>query len=163
MNQFSPTTTEPTTEPSSASPFVPATAITNLGSLSKLVEKRTVSWQYIQRAYSSSPERWLDTVQITQDRIERYLVGSLGSAKFAQKTRNLFVLGMSLGSVIEVEEASEFCRLLISVVDEWEAWNEASINGKGTGGVVSLERSLVFPFLIRLSSIRKPCFEIRDL
>jgi hypothetical protein len=153
MDQSSPTTTAPT----SASPFVPATAITTLGSLSKLIEKRTASWLYLQRAYSSSPERWFQTVQITQVRIERYLIESLGSAKFAQQTRNLFVLGMSLGPILEAEGSTEFCRSLIRVLEEWDAWNEASINGKGTGGVVS-PRLLLDPFVNPLSPIQKNLF-----
>lgn len=134
MDQLSPTLTEP----QSGAPFNPTNTVTSLGSLSKLIEKRAASWLYLQRAYSSSPDRWFQTVQISQLRIERYLVESLGSTRFTQKSRNLFVLGMSLGPVLDAESPTEFCRSMSRILDEWEVWNEGSMNGKGNGGVVSL-------------------------
>lgn len=131
MDARSPTTTE---TPSSGTPSI---AVTTPDSLSQLIEKRTASWSYLERAHSSSPDRWFQTVQISQAQIERHLVETLGSVKFAQKTRNLFVLGMSLGPVLKAEGPTEFCKALIRVLDEWEIWNEGTLNGRATGGVVS--------------------------
>lgn len=158
MDQLSPTLSEPPP----GSPSVPTVTVTTLGSLSKLIEKRTASWLYLQRAYSSSPDRWFQTVQISQLRIERCLVETLGSTKFAQETRNLFVLGMSLGPVLDAESATEFCRSMIRILEGWEVWNEGGMNGKGNGGVVSLAGgSSTSRRLIHLSRIRKTCFETR--
>jgi hypothetical protein len=130
---------EPSSSGISSSPSI-APPVTSLESLSNLIEKRTSSWLYIQQAHSSSSDPWFQTAQVSRPQIDRYLAETLGSVKSMQKTRNLFVLGMSMGPILDTETPIDWCRSLSRLLDEWEVWNEVGLSGRNTGmgnGVVS--------------------------
>lgn len=117
-----------------------APPVTSSEALSSLIEKRTTSWLYVQQSHSISSGPWFQTAQVSRSQVERHLAETLGSVKSIQKTRNLFVLGMSLAPVLAAESATDWCRSLSRVMDEWEVWNEVGLSGRTIGmgnGVVS--------------------------
>ena len=126
-----------------SSPAAIGSSVASPVSPSSIIEKRTSSWRYVQQSHSASSESWFQIVQVPRLQVDRHLAETLGSAKSTQKTRNLFVLGMSLGPILVVEGAQDLCRSVLRVMDEWEIWSENGLSGKTTGvssGVVSFQR-----------------------
>lgn len=119
-----------------------ATSLASPESLSRMIEKRTSSWHHIHQSHSALSEPWFETALVSRSHVDRHLAKTLGSVKSTQKTRNLFVLGMSLGRILGVDDATELCRSLSRVLTEWELWNENGLSGRAPGvsdGVVSFQ------------------------
>lgn len=75
-------------------------------------------------------------MRLSKRDIERHLEETLGAAKVAQRCRSFFILGLSLSPLFEVDSAPDALKMLVKILDEWEAWSE------GGKGVVSRWRLL---------------------
>lgn len=80
-----------------------------------------------------SDSHWFNTVKIPPSAVESYL----GAKQLETRSRNYYVLGMSLGMLFDISGGSDFLRALIRLLEEWDGMADGTGGNKMVSGMSS--------------------------